>query len=382
MPCSNCSREFNTDEERVVGPRGRFYCRPCANEELMWCDTCDVVMLQGDHYNDPEGDCLCSNCFTEHWFNCGSCNNVTHYDNACTVSETPVCEQCYDRAFYCERCEESYFDPCTRHNNALELHSYDYTPDPRYLLGSAERTPKTAPMLFGIELELVMANMEHSRRVQTILNANSDWVYAKRDGSLPDTGFEVVTHPMSWQWMIENTLKVNTLLGRLAQYAAPDDSCGMHIHMSRDRHTPMHIDRMCSLIYDYPQFAVYFSGRDLDQMVEYARPTMSKDFRREMVLNYKFPIATHHYLLSISSAHPTVEMRMFSSTLSAATFWRNLQYCKALSEYTRDNKSTKLTDFRTWVNSKPDYYRLSESFQRLSAAFHDEPDPEGARLEV
>lgn len=75
----------------------------------------------------------------------------------------------------------------------MEERPYSYKPAPRFFGGG--------DTFLGVELEVIAPDYERKASGLAI-ETRPTWCYAKRDGSLPGTGWEMVTHPISMNfWM-------------------------------------------------------------------------------------------------------------------------------------------------------------------------------------
>lgn len=87
------------------------------------------------------------------------------------------------------------------------------------------RTPNTNRAM-GIEIECLLAEAHYNER-----HKHYGFFYATTDGSIdawPKVGFEFVSQPLSAAWLKKEIAK----LARKFQWES-NDSCGVHIHVSR-----------------------------------------------------------------------------------------------------------------------------------------------------
>lgn len=86
-----------------------------------------------------------------------------------------------------------------------------------------------APYLFGVEME-VEFNSDEDRGDFTGMNSN--WFYCERDGSLGDSGCEIITVPL----LPSDAKKISfwePLTSYLEERANASPRCGLHVHVSR-----------------------------------------------------------------------------------------------------------------------------------------------------
>src|SRR6188768_1102070 len=145
-------------------------CRPPDSEEVTEYPTCDQC-------GTPEGaygpNC---NCYDY----CDTCDQREYRCRCCGYCERYPCR--------CNVCEDCDCDPCECRDEGLE--SYGFKPTPLF--------HGDGPLFMGLELEVEMGGRSsRGDAVTAVHDALGDLVYCKEDSSL-NTGFEIVTHPMSW----------------------------------------------------------------------------------------------------------------------------------------------------------------------------------------
>lgn len=88
---------------------------------------------------------------------------------------------------------------------------------------------KSAPYLFGVEME-VEFNSDEDR--EDFTDKTSNWFYCERDGSLCDSGCEIITVPL----LPSDAKKMSfwePLTSYLEERANASARCGLHVHISR-----------------------------------------------------------------------------------------------------------------------------------------------------
>ena len=111
----------------------------------------------------------------------------------------------------------------------LCIHDYSYKPDPIFR-GTGKR-------YFGIELEVDEGGKceENAFKLLNLANMNCENIYIKTDGFLDD-GFEIVTHPMTLEYHLNNMpwkelVKKALNLGYRSHNTL---TSGLHIHINRN----------------------------------------------------------------------------------------------------------------------------------------------------
>ena len=113
------------------------------------------------------------------------------------------------------------------------IHEHSYKPNPRFYKG---RRAGNETLFMGFELEIETGGCGQSRdELSQEVRRLAPFTYCKRDGSL-SSGFEVVSHPLSWRWVKQNKERLVGLLTFLDKAGAKSyetTTCGLHVHMSK-----------------------------------------------------------------------------------------------------------------------------------------------------
>lgn len=229
------------------------------------------------------------------------------------------------------------------------LLSYDYRPHFR-LHGEG-------PVFFGIELEVSSDNSYNT--LDYIRGEVGQLAYLKSDGSVD--GFELVTHPMSYDWAMEHFPwdMLPKLRSRYDCRVRLSEN-GMHIHVSRAGFDgAAHLFRWMKFIYRNELDVSRIARRSSNQWAQFHREVRSGQIyhaknelrhrlnKKHMELTGGYrganfeedPTAYGRYHAINTQNQETLEMRMFASTLNPAKAKRSLQLAAASVEYTRQLRS-------------------------------------------
>jgi hypothetical protein len=199
-------------------------------------------------------DCTCSLCVPEN--NCPHCGSDN--DSTCCYCEERLCchetcdcgentcdcgrcDECRNARCACECCGECECYPCECHSSGSGvLWPYDYTPD----LVFHEIAGESTKTFYGMEIELT-SNLSSVTTANAYLGSLG---YLKEDSTV--NGFEMVTHPMSYDYAMANfPWHMLSALEREGCYAQRDDN-GIHVHVSRNGFSsPAHLYRWMKLFY-------------------------------------------------------------------------------------------------------------------------------------
>jgi hypothetical protein len=410
IECAHCNEVIEDIGTRVDTDDGDV-CQECSSEYYV-CEECDDRVHQDNGSTDCQGDFFCQSCYDDLPY----CERCEETERGMELSEVQSgrsiqmwCESCRDdNAFWCERCETTYSDyhenyyvsgstmchSCFEHTGAFEcrvccnyhgdeylhnpdddsedwictrcangghdiIHSYGYKPFVRFL---KLENDKPTDLFFGIELEVEKDNssVKHGDMAKEILN--TDVYYFKRDGSLND-GFEIVTHPMTFNYIQANKDKVFLpMLNKLveAQYRSYDaNSCGIHIHLSKQAFGTWQLYRFIKFFVDNKDFVTSISQRKAEKLERWAAIDDENDDSIIYKAKKKSGNNKRYVAVNLQNSH-TVEIRIFRGTLNYMSFLKNIEFCYALFNFTRDSKETTVDAFKDYVSMSNEYAMLKK----------------------
>lgn len=209
---------------------------------------------------------------------------------------------------------------------------------------------------FGIELECQVNpnSIDFNVCAQRTIDAlGAQFVMLKRDASIGEFGFEIVTapatlevHHMAWNDFLSNRIR------GLTSYLSGD--CGMHVHVSRP--SAAHVVRIRKFInalgWRTEMYAI--AGRPNNRHTLYNEDTDFdpifdvRDSLRGAVqtqTRFQFITGDHHDALNCSN-QDTIEFRIFRGTLNRESFFKNLEFVHAVTYFT-EVESARV---QTWDN--------------------------------
>jgi hypothetical protein len=188
-----------------------------------------------------------------------------------------------------------------------------------------------------------------------------DLAYLKHDGSL-NSGFEIVTHPMSHDFFKHEAGDFFAVLEALRTQSGirvkswDTRTCGLHIHISRTGFNGgAHMHRFLNLVYSNPEFYSTLAGRTSDQWAkftdiyqrEYARNAEGERIYHDDGTGYEITTKrtfmhkldrnrnSDRYSAVNTNNRETLEMRIFRGTVNGDTIKAQLDLAHASVEYTR-----------------------------------------------
>ena len=364
VSCDDC-RHLTID---AVAVEERLLCGTCADRYPV-CDDCDSRV--GSTVETVDGNDVCTQCRQSDYFTCDCCDYPTPTLVHATDGRS-VCGRCEDNCYWwCVYCDDLVRNgehcDCDESEGDLSrtIHEFYYRPEPEF--------HGTGPLYLGFELEISAPDMMLSECAETAVERLGALGYLKADSTINDDtgyGFELVTHPMSYDWALTNFPW--PLLNELADADCSGDGNGLHVHVSRAAFSsPAHIYRWMKLFYRNERSVITLARRSSPQWANF-----SQSARRD-VKNYAKGKAGVDRYTAINTRPPdTFELRIFASTLNRQEVQAALALAAASVEYTRTLSVTDIANrngwawaaFARWVNEHPEYAPLSREMERLSCA--------------
>ena len=316
------------------------------------CCICNDTFPENECFN-LDGDALCPDCYDEDTTTCSRCNHRIYRDDNSGDNDTTLCENCYDSYYHhCHRCnrlisnDDTYYldddedgdDPyCYECHNervsGMAIKEYDYRPEPIF--------HGSAPRYFGVELEIDEGGESNDKAesILSVANSNDENIYIKHDGSLRD-GFEIVTHPMSLNYHIDEMPWREVLQKAIALHyqSHRTGTCGLHIHVSRKAFGELVSQQeavIARILYFFEAHwneLLRFSRRTEDQLNRWAARYGYKDRPMDILDHAKKGYGNGRYSCINLQNHETIEFRIFRGTLKYNTVIATLQLVDAICD--------------------------------------------------
>ena len=305
--CNECGRDLGGIS--VFEFEGNTYCEECFSDLTVICDCCADRIWRSDSQGDSVYT-LCIECYDNRFHNCTQCERLIHEDDCYyDDSDYPYCRECFQRIM----------------SNPIK--SYGYKPDPIFY-GSDSN------IFYGIELEIDKGG-EDNENAQTLLdyiNQDSNYVYAKHDGSLSN-GFELVSYPMTlkhhlnkvdWEGLFKKAIS-------MGYRSHQTETCGYHIHVGRSAFGKTYeeqeevIARIVFFVEKHWCELLKFSRRTEYAMNRWSSRYGISENTKETYQKAKSKRLGRYCAVNIETYQPTVEFRLFRGTLLYQTFAATLQ---------------------------------------------------------
>lgn len=351
--------------------RGMRFCQPCHSATYFKCAECSTTqgkevfkVREGKFGANLNGSEVCEHCLYTKYRKCRGCrawhaiasgvvtSGNSFYCPPCSENRHFECVFCSHRhetenlwertpdGPVCRNCEHSY----RMERNPPPIADYNFRPRPKFQ-GKARNG-----LYYGVELEVdaIKSSSEmdrrevplgiHEKNEETAAKLRTDvpFIYCKRDGSVPG-GFEIVTHPMDIGWIRNNQAAFDPIFKLTKKGYVSHDSgrCGMHVHMSKDGFTRLHLMRFIRFFHENEDFILVVSQRgSKEKLSRWAgvRPGDSSDTPVRMAKNKS--MRSERYQAVNLRPPKTVEIRIFRGTLKRERFFKNIEFCQALYEFT------------------------------------------------
>lgn len=362
--CARCERPCDSSEAIEADDTNNYFCMSCADNYLTVCSECN-------HYFERRWNCinypnitLCHSC-SDGYSTCSDCGDAIHRDDI----------------FYSED-EDSYFcNSCfNSHENNL-IHDYGHKPRPKFK--RLNRLNKAEELCFGVEVEVNHPqSMRRADAAKLFDGMNKgELFYMKNDSSIGSCGIEIVSHPMSFEWMRKNPDWLHPIT-RLSEHKFNSYfgyHCGMHVHMSKRSFTKMGILKIKNYLNKDLRFLMAFGMKKREVLLDYAAPEAGRVFRVERgsrlqwrrdgyvyVVSPRSSWWTGHRHIPVNVTDETVEHRWFRGTLSASAIMRNIEFCHALWSNTfNERELTHKNMYEFMEVNKKLYPNALQKFDRI-----------------
>lgn len=357
LACTMCHRLHRTDEEQCCEHRDRCYS----------CDRYDMEVTT-HRMTDGDDRLLCDRCASRH-SECSGCEYLIPRGDAYRVlGRGNLCYSCFDDDGMRQcRCG-TYYDPdsddyseCCEQGGYELIRQYSYKPEP--VFHGEGRT------FLGMEIEIKTPSIGRMARMATAGFGST--AILKHDGSISG-GFEIVTHPMSYQWAM-NSFSWQTLTDLAKAGAYADDACGIHVHVSKAGFANPAHDHRWYLFIHRNQVEVEAVARRASS--EWAAFSPEDRMNAKKIAQKKAKNYQRYAAINSIPAH-TYEMRVFASSLDVQQVKAAMGLVSATVEYTRQLSSRQIirdngwawSSFARWVSSREEYAPLVAEMNRLNIA--------------
>jgi hypothetical protein len=341
------------------------------------CPTCDlhysVTNTANDLLEPHYGNEMCPICNLLHKCEiCGGEKPDNDYRISGVGTRLYICRYCREQLSCCANCATLYAVKklnikqgvlkrcyCQYCWPDLSLGYYSFKPTrgivcyPNHVDFDSEiREMDYKGLLFGIELETELRIYSSRNNIAQTIQDQTPYFYCVHDGSL-DNGIEIISVPMSYTWIQKNLCKELEKIRKCKSLsAAQQRKCGMHIHMNRKAITNLQLYKMIGFIEQNKSFCLRISQRKNDSYVfDYARFKDRSSGALITDILDNDPSDQDRYVAINLQTGKTVEIRFFQGTLNPRTVMKNIEFCMALYDFTREvgRKDMYLSKFLEYI---------------------------------
>lgn len=370
--CSICDRKFDNSNFHIMRKnKKRFYvCNNCYKNITGDCENCGnrywkENLLEPTRYF-PKGkysgekkqsdEMFCANCLKGFTI-CGGCNSTVNKYNMRSRRNNPnefVCSFCYNTDYVIK----PYSSQPT-----------DYIP----FLGNPQDK-----LYLGIELEVnIPSGLGRSQEsVALEIEPYLDHLAIfTTDASIP-YGFEIKSTPCSleyhqkgWDKFFKYIESNNNILQIRGQ------NCGIHVHVSRNLLSPLHIGRIATFINDG-------GNRKLISKIAERESKYAKLYDQVKPTSYLNKTSDHHDAIS-TYKEKTIEFRIFASVIEKIHLLKDIEFSHAVVKFTNLENCSNFTDPKSFerfvgINKRtyPHLYAFlfRENYKQLKIKIEDSYD--------
>jgi hypothetical protein len=278
----------------------------------------------------------------DYYTGCTACGKVKPLSRLTEIVNlhTQFCIDCLKTARNIKKCDYCSRIFSTSHGSGkcncrsrpgTNLNRHDYRP----LFKKYFITPFDS-VYFGIEFEVSSPQRTDAfdRFRGTDLGARIaklPWMYFKHDGSV-NSGFEIVTMPLSWEWIHENIEKFKPIfqLAKEGYKAKTEQTCGLHIHMNKDAFTSFHLYKFSAFHHVHSKFALWVSER-----INFNYINRYSQFQALSPFEIKLKNGGNRYNIVNVANLPSVEYRLFQGAVSEFSLLKAIEYLKSIYDFTK-----------------------------------------------
>ena len=380
--CDCCGeRVFVEDVEEVYSYESCedvYVCNGCYEDRVSTCDCCEHTFLRRElrtetNHFDEDVD-VCEDCFESRCYYCDyhdrhEIDTSRWEDNSMYVSNYGrICMEAYENSgefSYCEDCGEMYHfddleylesDDCSYCVDCVDDHRdegyitsyHDHDYDEKFMVDGEE---ENSTLLFGIELEVERSNRrtatDKAKMSEILYDMDEDGILAfEHDGSLYD-GFEIITQPMSFEYIKQNKRFFMDMMESLRHNGYESfntNTCGHHIHMSK---MPLSEKEQVLFIAIYEFFKEEFtvlSKRDeskLERWSNFITRNYDKDQLNnsevfESLLDILLHQCNRYRAINVCNTH-TLEARIWRGTLDSLEYLARIEIMYNIAMYVKEN---------------------------------------------
>lgn len=377
--CNDCEKLYDKEKCEWHYSLDACICTSCLEENYSKCSFCNTYHHRRNVLTDSRDQIRCDSC-ADSLHQCGNCECFYPTDEGHLMGSENYCEACFSESFdYCNFCgevfnrellcvynETSYCCTCGGDRNlplvpynGYFLQPYDYKPTLKFYSLKGDND-----LYFGVELEVenVKDVCNNTQMIEKLIPVFGNFVYYKRDGSI-NNGFELVTHPFTWRWYKESRKMWEQglgLLGKEGFQSYEPKTCGIHIHMSKKAFSDVHLFKFLKFFYENYNFVYKISQRDADSTkgaCQWGKFREESD-QKLLLSKTKAKQGFQRFTAINLESKDTYEVRIFRGTIKVSSFFKNIEFCRAMFEFSNITGISKIgvEEFTRFVGNERKVY--------------------------
>ena len=375
--CECCGEEHDMDSMNELD--NVYVCNDCYDYNTLTCEICGEVHLDTDMSELPnqrdEDVIVCQSCMERYSYYCNyhdreeidttSYNDgtveVNNYGTVCLDGYEwgdfmccPDCEDIYhiEDMVYSDHEEEYYCEECSYEHSLGHITSYhDHDYDEKFMSEEEEDIDEDEIVFFGFELEVekkLTSNIDRAEMSETLYEMDKEDVLVyETDGSL-NNGFEIISKPMSFDYIVENKDFFNKMIDELelsGYQSFATQTCGHHIHMSKSPFTTRQIELLVAIFEYYKEEFITLSRRNrskLDRWASFTNDVFDKiDLDNPIIFSEvieKSMLDRDKYKAVNLRHSSTIEIRIWRGTLNKLEFLSRIEMLNNIAMYIFENE--------------------------------------------
>lgn len=392
--CGNRYADAATDFHTVErSGSDEEWCQQCFESEAVQCEDCGNNVHNELAYSVTGGDRrVCEGCRENGYFTCSGCGELESNEQETYIesSERSYCPHCYEHGnfsrcydcnepgetaqmiyddqdgnTYCRGCfPEEDMTPGQRRaiRGERSINNYSYKPTPNFFILDPEQR-RLAKGLFvcGVETEVEVEQEYYNASATAKEMLDQDKIgilYCKSDSSI-NYGFEIVTHPFSFDWMRQNPEAFKPMFDLRKKNCKSYNTrhCGMHVHIARTAFRGrLHMLKFASMFFRHHEFVFRMSRRNMNEFSEYSNDNVQWDTIKT-ILKDRGGHGGDRYVINFAPTQ-TIEVRLFRGTLNPRGWYANIEFIKAVYDFTSEVgvKEVNPKIFSEWSTARAELY--------------------------
>ena len=334
--CEGCNEYFDSEEDGDYFEEGDgWYSYEWLDDNLTRCEDCNKYIF--DDYNDKiyiEGyGYICEHCYNIGCY--GTCENC-----GCAFHTDDLMVDNYGD-YFCNSCYEDENGGHDRRVRCYHEHKNEFTP---YKLENEKN-----PYYIGFELEMEHKDNTTQNEAEALDILQNLNVVFEEDGSLNNSGVEVISQPQSYNYIMKNKDKIKHAFEevvKLGYISHNSSNCGLHFHFTRPKNDKYTIQRVWLILETFKNEIKQITRRNGDD--HWCKWLSDNTYEKIKALNSDY-INDHkdgdRYKALNNTNTNTIEFRIFKGTLNFETFISDLQFLNNIYKLAKSNKDLCLI---TW----------------------------------